>query len=273
MVQGALSVTLAVAGYGPWAIIDGYLAGCVIWSLLLWAAVPYRPGLSFWRVRGAGLRPLLQFGAPAAGTALLLCLVFNVDYLIVGRLLGASALAYYTLGFRIPELVIISVFNVISVVAFPLFSRVREDEQRLHGGYLFGLRVQAIYGAAAGVGLAMAAPMIVNVVFGRAWGPAAAALPLALVMQVVASRVLGIPLRQIIRALRPAVAVALGVALAMAPVRFLMIGPEPVRLAFALAAGAAGAVLAVALADRRVALEFKRLIIPGSQVQLAMGAE
>ena len=337
MVQGALSVLLAVAGYGPWAIIDGYLAGCVIWSLLLWAAVPYRPGLSFWRVRGAGLRPLLQFGAPAAGTALLLCLVFNVDYLIVGRLLGASALAYYTLGFRIPELVIISVFNVISVVAFPLFSRVREDERRLHGGYLLGLRVQAIYGAAAGVGLAMAAPMIVNVVFGRAWGPAivplealalyatfrslglgpheafrgigrpdllvrlsllrlavvapalligarfgidgvswaqaAAALPLALVMQVVASRVLGIPLRQIIRALRPAVAVALGVALAMAPVRFLMIGPEPVRLAFALAAGAAGAVLAVALVDRRVALEFKRLIIPGSQVQLAMGAE
>src|SRR5207247_715859 len=223
----------------------------------------------------------------AAGTALLLLLVFHVDYLIVGRLLGASALAYYTLGFRIPELVIISVFNVISVVAFPLFSRVRENEQRLHGGYLLGLRVQAIYGAAAGVGLAMAAPMIVNVVFGRTWGPAivplealalyatfrslglgpheafrgigrpdllvrlsllrlavvapalligarfgidgvswaqaAAALPLALVMQVVASRVLGIPLRQIIRALRPAVAVALGVALAMAPVRVLMI--------------------------------------------------
>jgi PST family polysaccharide transporter len=337
LVQGALSVLLAVAGYGPWAIIDGYLAGCLVWSLLLWAAVPYHPSLSFWRVRGAGLRPLLQFGAPAAGTALLLCLVFNVDYLIVGRLLGASALAYYTLGFRIPELVIISVFNVISVVAFPLFSRVRDNKERLHGGYLFGLRVQAIYGAAGGVGLAMGAPMIVDVVFGRAWGPAivplealalyatfrslglgpheafrgigrpdllvrlsllrlavvapavligagfgingvawaqaAAALPLALVMQVVASRVLGIPLRQIIRTLRPAVAVALGVALAMAPVRFLMIGPEPVRLAFALAAGAAGAVLAVALADRRVALEFKRLIIPGSQVQLAMGAE
>jgi PST family polysaccharide transporter len=337
VVQGALSVMLAVVGYGPWAIIDGYLAGCVVWSLLLWAAVPYRPGRAFWRVRGAGLRPLLQFGVPAAGTALLLCLVFNVDYLIVGRLLGAKALAYYTLGFRLPELVIISVFNVISVVAFPLFSRVREDEQRLHSGYLFGLRVQAIYGAAAGVGLAMAAPMIVDVAFGRAWGPAivplealalyaafrslglgpheafrgigrpdllvrlsllrlavvapalligarfgidgvswaqaAAALPLALVMQVVASRVLGIPLRQIFRALQPAVAVAFGVALAMAPVRFLMIGPEPVRLAFAIVAGAAGALLAVALADRRVALEFKRLIIPGSQVQLAMGAE
>src|SRR5207244_6876375 len=32
--------------------------------------------------------------------------------------------------------------------------------------------VQAIYGAAAGVGLAMAAPMIVDVVFGPTWRPA-----------------------------------------------------------------------------------------------------
>ena len=337
LVQGAASVVLALLGYGPWAIIDGYLLGCAVWSLLLWRAVPYRPGASFWRLRGAGLRPLLQFGAPAAGTAFLLCLVFNVDYLIVGRLLGARALAYYTLGFRIPELVIISVFNVISVVAFPLFSRVRDDEQRLHGGYLFGLRVQAIYGVAAGVGLAMAAPMIVHVVFGNPWEPAivplealalyaafrslglgpheafrgigrpdllvklsllrfavvvpalllgvkfgiagvswaqaATALPLALIMQAVASRVLGIPLIQIGRSLRPAVAVSLGVALAMAPVRFLMVGPEPIRLALAILAGIAGATLAIAIADRRFTAEITRLVFPRSEVRLAVSAE
>ena len=335
--QGVASVVLAVLGFGPWAIIDGYLLGCAVWSLLLWRAVPYRPGASFWRLRVAGLRPLLRFGAPAAGTAFLLCLVFNVDYLIVGRLLGARALAYYTLGFRIPELVIISVFNVISVVAFPLFSRVRDDEQRLHGGYLFGLRVQAIYGVAAGVGLAMAAPMIVHVVFGDRWDPAivplealalyaafrslglgpheafrgigrpdllvklsllrfavvvpalligvkfgiagvswaqaAAALPLALIMQAVASRVLGIPLVQIGRSLRPAVAVSLGVALAMAPVRFLMVGPEPIRLALAILAGVAGAALAIAIADRRFTAEITTLVFPRSDVRLAVSAE
>jgi PST family polysaccharide transporter len=335
--QGAISVVLAAIGFGPWAIVDGYLAGCLVWSALLWAAVSYRPDRSFWRLRGAGLGPLLKFGVPAAGTALLLCFVFNVDYLIVGRLLGAKALAYYTLGFRLPELVIISVFNVIAVVAFPLFSRVREDEPRLHSGYLFGLRVQAIYGVGAGVGLAMAAPMIVHVVFGPtweaaivplealalyaafrslglgpheafrgigrpdllvrlsllrlavvapalligarfgidgvAWAQAAAALPLALVMQAVASHVLHIPLSQIRQALQPAVAVALGVALAMAPVRFLMVGSDPERLVLALVAGLAGAALAVALTDRRFAIQLKRLVINGSHVRLAMGAE
>ena len=337
LAQGAISVVLAAIGFGPWAIVDGYLAGCLVWSALLWAAVSYRPDRSFWRLRGAGLGALLKFGVPAAGTALLLCLVFNVDYLIVGRLLGARALAYYTLGFRLPELVIISVFNVISVVAFPLFSRVREDEPRLHSGYLFGLRVQAIYGVGAGVGLAMAAPMIVHVVFGPTWEPAivplealalyaafrslglgpheafrgigrpdllvrlsllrlavvapalliaarfgidgvawaqaAAALPLALVMQAVASHVLHIRLGQIRQALQPAVAVALGVALAMAPVRFLMVGSDPERLVLALVAGLAGAALAVALTDRRFAIQLKRLVINGSHVRLAMGAE
>ena len=337
LAQGAISVVLAAIGFGPWAIVDGYLAGCLVWSALLWAAVSYRPDRSFWRLRGAGLGALLKFGVPAAGTALLLCLVFNVDYLIVGRLLGARALAYYTLGFRLPELVIISVFNVISVVAFPLFSRVREDEPRLHSGYLFGLRVQAIYGVGAGVGLAMAAPMIVHVVFGPTWEPAivplealalyaafrslglgpheafrgigrpdllvrlsllrlavvapalliaarfgidgvawaqaAAALPLALLMQAVASHVLHIRLGQIRQALQPAVAVALGVALAMAPVRFLMVGSDPERLVLALVAGLAGAALAVALTDRRFAIQLKRLVINGSHVRLAMGAE
>ena len=335
--QGLVSIALALLAFGPWAIVAGYLIGCAIWSTLLWISVGYRPGSSFWRVRGVGLRPMLAFGLPAAGTALLLCLVFNIDYLIVGRMLGATALAYYTLAFRIPELVIISVFNVLSVVAFPLFSRIREDRGRLHTGYLVGLRVQAIYGIAVGVGLAMAAPTVVQVLFGSRWnaaivpleaialyaafrsigmGPheafrgigrpdllvklsllrlavvagalligvrygidgvswaqAAAALPLALAMQVVASRVLGIPLPAIRAALQPAVGVGLAVALAMAPVRLMMPASSPITLLLSILAGAAGGAVGIAIIDRRFALEITKLVRPPLPVPAAAGAD
>jgi len=337
LLQGGVSIALALLAFGPWAIIDGYLVGCAVWSALLWKAVGYRPGRSVWHLRGAGLRPLLAFGLPAAGTALLLCLVFNIDYLIVGRLLGAQALAYYALGFRIPELVIISVFNVVSVVAFPLFSQVRQDTTRLLRGYLFGLRVQAIYGVAAGVGLAMAAPMIVHVLFGPRWGPAivplealalyaafrslglgpheafrgigrpdllvkvsllrlavvapalligakfgidgvswaqaAAALPLAVVMQVIASKVLRIPFGAILSSLTPALAVGIGVAAAMAPVRFVLVGAEPERLLLAIVAGVAGGAVALAAIDRGFVREITKLVQPQAGVPLAVGAE
>jgi hypothetical protein len=58
----------------------------------------------------------------------------------------------------------------------------------------------------------------------------------------------------------------------MAPVRFLMVGPEPIRLALAITAGVAGAALTIAVTDRRFALEIKRLVIPGSP-RLAVGTE
>ena len=167
--QGLISIGLAAAGFGPWAIVFGYLAGSAVWTVLVWGLVEYRPGRDFWPIRPEAIVSLLAYGAPAAGTSLLLVLVFNVDYLIVGRLLGARALGFYTLGFRIPELVIINVFNVLSAVAFPLYSLARENRGRLLRGYLFGLKLQAVFGVAAGVGLAMLAPMLVHVVFGRRW--------------------------------------------------------------------------------------------------------
>jgi len=167
--QGVVSITLAAAGAGPWAIVLGYLAGGVLWSGTAWALVAYRPGSGFWRVRVAKARPLLSYGLATAGNALLLSLVFDIDYLIVGRQLGASALGHYTLGFRIPEMVIINVFYVLSAVAFPLFSMAREDRGLLRRGYVATIRLQTVYGVMAGVGLAAVAPMLVHVVFGARW--------------------------------------------------------------------------------------------------------
>jgi len=325
VVQGVVSIGLAVAGFGPWAIVGGYLAGSAAWSSVLWRLVDYRPRLDLWRVRKDDVRPLLAYGLPAAGTALVLTLVFNIDYLIVGRFLGAQALGYYTVGFRIPELVILNVFNVISSVAFPLYSRVREDRDRLRRGYLFALRIQAVYGLSAGVGLALLAPMVVRVVFGSRWDPsivplealaiyaaarslgmgphevfrgigrpgvvlvlamvrlavlvpalllatrygingvswaqAAVALPLAVLMQAVASRLLGLPWRQLAASLRPAVAAGLGTVLGAGLIRFWLPAPDEVRLAIGLLAAAGGAIAALYVSNRWFLLEAIGLVI------------
>jgi len=170
--QGIISIVLAVAGAGPWAIVIGYVAGDLLWSVTAWAMIDYRPSRHFWRLDADTVRPLLRFGLPAVGSALLLVLVFNIDYLIVGRRLGPQALAYYRLAFLIPQTVIIYVYYVLSTVAFPLFSRTRGDRDRLERGYLASNRMQSAYGAAVGVGIAAVAPMLVLSLFGEKWAPA-----------------------------------------------------------------------------------------------------
>jgi O-antigen/teichoic acid export membrane protein len=313
--QGVVSIALAAAGAGPWSIVYGYLAGGVLWAAAAWALVSYRPSPRFWRVRWDEARGLLSYGVAVAGNALLLSLVFDIDYLIVGRKLGPSPLGHYTLGFRIPEMAVINVFYVLSAVAFPLFSRARGDMDRLRRGYLATIRLQTVYGVGAGVGMAAVAPMLVHVVFGPkweasivplqalalyaafrslgigavdvykaigrpglavtlsfvrlavlapallfavrygingvSWAQAAVAFVLAVLMQAVASRALGLPAKALGAALLPAVAAGAGAAIGAWAVRLWMPGTESVRLAVAIVAGAVAGLAALYAADPR----------------------
>ena len=322
--QGVVSIGLALAGLGPWSIVIGYLAGDAIYSGAAWILVGYRPGPRFWRASALVLRPLLGYGVPAAAHALLVSLIFDVDYLIVGKLLGPVQLGYYTIGFRIPELVIINVFYVLSAVAFPVFSRTRHEPQRLRRAYLVSLRLQTTYGVGAGVAMAMIAPMLVHALLGARWAAsivplealalyaafrsvgnsatdlykgigrpglamwlslvrlvavvpalwfaarfsiewvswtqALLALVLALLMQGVATRLLGIRWTVFARAMMPAVSVGFGAAVGAGLVRALVPGSELLRLILAVGAGAAGALAMVWWIDRSFVRETLGLV-------------
>ncbi|MFN2543038.1 MAG: oligosaccharide flippase family protein [Actinomycetota bacterium] len=314
VVQAGVSIALAAAGAGPWAIVYGYLAGTAVWSVVAWALVEYRPSARFWILDREVARPLLRYGLPVAGEVLLLALVFNVDYLIVGRRLGADPLAYYSLAFRVPQMVIINVLYVLGQVAFPVYTIARADRAQLREAYLGNVRVQSVYGVCAGVGLAMVAPMLVRVVFGVRWSPAivpleglalytafrsvglgagevlkgvgrpmaavalallraavlvpvlllsvghgidavataqaTVAFSLALVMEAVAARAVGVSGPALVSALTPAVVAGAATAAGAAVGRWLVPGPDVVRLVVGIALGGGAGFGALLVADR-----------------------
>ena len=168
-VTGAVALPLAFAGLGAWSLAVGTAAGSVAYAIACWMLLPGAPPWQIWRVRKEALRANVNFGAPAAGSTLLARLIFDVDYLVVGLLLGTQALGFYTLAFRLPEMVIINVFFVLSTVMFPLYSHVRGEPERLRTGYLKSVRIQSLYGVTAGVGLAVIAPVLVPTLFGPTW--------------------------------------------------------------------------------------------------------
>ena len=88
-------------------------------------------------------------------------------------------------------------------------------------------------------------------------------------MQVVASRVLGIRLSDLGRAVAPSVAVAAGTAAGAGAIRVLLPGPEPVRLALAIVAGAAGALVVAWTVDRGTVRRLKETIASGPNVSSA----
>jgi len=55
----------------------------------------------------------------------------NVDYLVVGRMIGASALGYYTLAYNLITFPLYKISTIITRVTFPAFSIIQNDNQTL----------------------------------------------------------------------------------------------------------------------------------------------
>src|SRR6185312_13836021 len=98
LVSGIVVILLALAGWGPMALAWSWVAGQLATSVIL---LTYKPGRVFpgWDRAEAGR--LLRFGLPLAGANILAFTVLNVDYIVVGRVLGAEALGLYVLAFNI----------------------------------------------------------------------------------------------------------------------------------------------------------------------------
>jgi lipopolysaccharide exporter len=175
VIRGVLSLGLAAAGFGVWAIVWGFLGGELASTVASWIVVKVRPRL---RIVGHAARSMLKFGASVTLLAFLNELALNSDYLVVARQLGATALGIYAMAYRLPELLVKSPMWLFSRVAFPVYSKSRtQGLDVMRTGMLRALRLATLYGFAVGVGLALVSRDSVDVLFGAEW--AAAATPMA----------------------------------------------------------------------------------------------
>ena len=180
LTKGAVSIVLALAGAGAWSLIIGQLAGALCQSAVLWRVHPWRPSFVISR---SHLRPMLRFGLGIVAVGLLGQGAANFDFLVVGAKLGAVALGVYYLAFRLPELVILSGFQVANDVLFPFYARLKEGEisgaDELRRGYLETVRLGSMVAFPAAFAMAALALPLVLTLYGEQWR--AAAEPLAFV--------------------------------------------------------------------------------------------
>lgn len=176
VVRFAVSIALAVAGAGAWALVGGVLASTVTATVAFWIVVPYRPRL---RIHRPDLSSLLRFGAFVTLTKFLSAVVADADYIFIGRELGAVLLGFYVIAFRLPELLIENVLNVFSSVAFPVLSRARSRElEQLRRVVVQSLTVVTLFGFTVGTGLAVVSEDTVTLLFGDKW--AASVVPMSI---------------------------------------------------------------------------------------------
>lgn len=175
-VKSVISVGLALAGGGVWALVIGQLVGRAVFTIIAWRIVPFRPQWRFSRPIGG---QLIRYGYKVSIDSFLSALQANIDYVFVGYFLGEVALGIYTVAYRVPEMIIINMCLVIAQVLLPAYSILQENAEQLQRGMLITLRYIALITLPVGVGLALTAVPLTRVLFGTKWdaaGPTMAVL-------------------------------------------------------------------------------------------------
>jgi len=167
--KAIVSIGLAFAGYGVWSLVWGQIAANVAASSLYWFVYRWKPRLTL-DMRTS--RHLLGYSSQTVLSEFMGAIQTNIDYLIVGKRLGPDNLGYYTMAFRVPELLIINTCYIVSNALFPAYSKLQNDLESLRKGFLLTLRYIALYTVPVGVGMFIVTPGFVKVVFGDQWIPA-----------------------------------------------------------------------------------------------------
>ena len=167
-VGGIVGIIMAFSGYGVWSLVGQDLASGVVRAIILWRSSDWRPGF---KVSKSHYKELVTFGASIVGNNALTVLTKRSDDLLIGYFLGPTLLGFYTIGYQLLLIIIRLVTEVTNSVAFPTFSRIQHQPERMRKAFYKVTQYTSVFAFPVFIGLAVLAPEIVPAVFGEKWAP------------------------------------------------------------------------------------------------------
>ena len=169
LVNSAVAIPLAATGAGVWSLVAGIIVSTFAYGVALLVLAPFRVRPT-WDPRLA--RDLIHTSRGFLLQGITSFVQLNADYIIVGRVLGATRLGYYSTAYRIGQLPEQAVADPVAKVSFPSFAKMRQRGENVVPSFLSGMRFVALVACPVGVVASGAAEPFVRVLLGDKWLPA-----------------------------------------------------------------------------------------------------
>ncbi|NMH75163.1 MOP flippase family protein [Bacillus sp. RO2] len=121
----------------------------------------------------SSIKELMSFGVFQLMSRLVNRIGANIDYILIGRFLGAEALGIYSLAYQVVTIPVMKINPIITRVAFPVFSRSQSDNKLLIEGFLNVTKMLALVSLPLLLGLMAISDLFIEVFFGARWLDAA----------------------------------------------------------------------------------------------------
>jgi O-antigen/teichoic acid export membrane protein len=194
---GAVGTTIALLllGGGVLSYAVGFVMQSATRCILTFRQISWRPRL---RISWSCLKEIISYGKYILGTNLIKYVSSNMDYFIVGRVLGAGPLGFYTLAFNLANYPVTNFAQVLTRIVFPTFATLQGNPIHAKRIYLRVIRLMSAVVAPTLVTLALLATPLVVGLLGEKWQPAI--FPLQIIVVAGISRTLSFPSADFLRA-------------------------------------------------------------------------
>ena len=173
IVDLTVAVALAFILRNVWALVWGGLAAHFVRLCMSYILHPYRPRIRFEKEK---FQDLFVFGRWVLGSSILIFLITQGDDIVVGRMLGVTALGFYQMAYLISNLPATEITHVISSVTFPAYSKMQDDSERMKQACLRILRFMCAISIPLAAGIFILAPELTQVLLTEKWLPMVPAL-------------------------------------------------------------------------------------------------
>lgn len=165
------AVVLAWMEFSFWSLVYARLAGAVVQTGGVFYFSDWRPSLRF---SYTAFREIVTFAAGVQTKRLIEYGAQNIDNLLVGKLMGMTALGIYDKAFSTMWRVLGRMNSGGPGVMFRVFALIQEDPTRFRRAYGKVVMSTSLIGLPVFAVLAVVAPQLMLALFGPQWGDAAA---------------------------------------------------------------------------------------------------
>lgn len=164
----SVAISLVFILRNVWAIVYGFLAGQLTRLVLSYLIHPYRPKLNFdWQKA----KELFNFGKHLLTAGIIIFLLSQGDHAFVGKVVGVTALGFYSLAYRLSSIPATHITQVLFPVTFPAYSKLQDNRAVLKEAYFRVLRLIGFLSVPVTGGMFVLAPELVRVFIGEKWMP------------------------------------------------------------------------------------------------------
>lgn len=166
LLSGLVGLSMALAGWGVWALVWQAIAAAVFNALLSYYYVRWIPSKSF---SIESFHRLFNFGSKLLVATLISSLYARIYDVVIGKKFSSSNLGLYSRADKFNQFASSNISGILSRVSFPILSQIQDDDARLLSVYKQYVQMSALVMFPLILGMGGVAAPLIQALLGNEW--------------------------------------------------------------------------------------------------------